>query len=285
MALRAAASAVLLAAAAVAATAVLVPSAPALERIRETGVLRIGYAVEAPYAFIGSDGLVTGESPELAKLVAREMGVQRIEWILTTFDALIPDLREGRFDVVASGLFVTPEREALVAFAEPSLAVRAGLLVRKGNPLRLFDYRDAIADPAARIAVVAGSVEEHRLSARGLPPTRTLLVPDAITGCRAVESGAADALALSRPTTRLMARQFPGLESMAVVGSEAPGGPEAEFRVAAAFSRAHPALREAWNAAQARLVGGPEHLRAIAPFGFEAADLPSAPRSERAADR
>ncbi|MGE3376542.1 MAG: ectoine/hydroxyectoine ABC transporter substrate-binding protein EhuB [Vicinamibacteria bacterium] len=284
MALRAATLVGLLGAVAVA-LATLLPSAPALERIRETGVLRIGYAVEAPYAFIGSDGLVTGESPELAKLVARQMGVQRIEWILTTFDALIPDLREGRFDVVASGLFVTPEREALVAFAEPSLAVRAGLLVRKDNPQRLFDYRDAIADPAARIAVVAGSVEEHRLRARGLPPTRTLLVPDAITGCRAVESGAADALALSRPTTRLMARQFPGLESMAVVGSEAPGGPEAEFQVAAAFSRSRPALRKAWNAAQARVVGGPEHLRAIAPFGFEAADLPAAPRSSRAADR
>jgi len=285
MALRAAASAVLLAVAAAAAIAALVPSDPTLERIRETGVLRIGYAVEAPYAFIASDGLVTGESPELAKLVAREMGVRRIEWILTTFDALIPDLREGRFDVVASGLFVTPEREALVAFAEPSLAVRAGLLVRKGNPLRLFDYRDAIADPAARIAVVAGSVEEHRLRARGLPLSRTLVVPDAVTGCRAVESGTADALALSRPTTRLLARQFPGLESFAVVGSASPGGPEAEFQVAAAFSRSRPALREAWNAAQARVVGQPEHLRAVAPFGFEAADLPGAPRSARAAER
>lgn len=285
MRVRTAAFVALLGAASIGAYAAFKPSDPALERIRETGVLRVGYAVEAPYAFIASDGLVTGESPELAKLVARELGVQRIEWILTTFDALIPDLREGRFDVVASGLFVTPEREALVAFAEPSLAVRAGLLVRKGNPLRLFDYRDAITDPAARVAVVAGSVEEHRLSARGLPHSRMLVVPDAITGCRAVESGTADALALSRPTTRLMARQFPGLEAIAVIGSASPGGPEVEFRVAAAVSRARPALRDAWNAAQARVVGSPEHLRAIALFGFEAADLPGAPRSARAADR
>jgi polar amino acid transport system substrate-binding protein len=282
---RVAATLVLLAAIAVAAMAAFAPPDAAYDRIRASGVLRIGYAVEPPYAFIASDGLVTGESPELARLVAREMGVQRIEWVLTTFDALIPDLREGRFDAVAAGLFVTPEREALVAFAEPSLAVRAGLLVRKGNPLRLLDYRDAIADPAARVAVVSGSVEEHRLRARGMPDTRLLVVPDAITGSRAVESGAADALALSRPTTRSLARQFPGLAAIAVVGSAAPGGPEAEFQAAAAFSRAHPRLLEAWNAAQARVVGSPEHLRAVAPFGFEAADLPSAPRSERAADR
>jgi polar amino acid transport system substrate-binding protein len=272
---------ILLVAIAVAATAAFSPSDPAWDRIRESGVLRIGYAVEPPYAFIGSDGLVTGESPELAKLVAREMGVQRIDWVLTTFDALIPDLREGRFDAVAAGLFVTPERERLVAFAAPSLAVRAGLVVPRGNPLRLASYRDVVADPAARIAVVSGSVEEARLRARGLPDSRLLVVPDAITGCRAVESGAAHALALSRPTTRHFARQFARLEAVSVAGRAGPGSPEPLFHAAVAFSRAHPRLLEAWNDAQSRVVGGAEHLRAIAPFGFEAAHLPAAARADR----
>jgi polar amino acid transport system substrate-binding protein len=282
---RIAAAAILLAAIALAATAAFRPSDPAWDRIRETGVLRIGYAVEPPYAFIAPGGRVTGESPEFARLVAKEMGVARIDWILTTFDALIPDLREGRFDAVAAGLFVTPERERQIAFAHPSLAVRAGLVVTKGNPRRLASYRDAVADPAARIAVLSGSVEEARLRARGLPDARLLVVPDAITGCRAVESGAAHALALSLPTTRQMAREFPRLESLAVDGSTAADEPDALFHVAVAFSQAHPRLLAAWNEAQARVLGSPEHLRAIAPFGFEAADLPHAAQRARHAAR
>lgn len=256
--------------------AAFAPSDAAFDRIRATGVLRIGYAVEPPYAYIASDGLVTGESPELAKLVAREMRVERIEWVLTTFDALIPDLREGRFDVIAAGLFVTPERERLVAFAAPSLAVRAGLLVHQRNPLRLRSYRDLLADPAARVAVVSGSVEEARLRARGLPQARLLVVPDAITGCRAVESGAAQALALSRPTTRRLAMQFPALEAVDVAGRAHAAGPEPVFHVAAAFSRAHPTLLAAWNRAQARVLRGPAHLATLRGFGLTESDLPGA---------
>jgi polar amino acid transport system substrate-binding protein len=129
--------------------------------------------------------------------------------------------------------------------------------------------------------VVSGSVEETRLRARGMPHTRMLVVPDAITGCRAVESGAAHALALSRPTTQHFARQFPRLEAVAVAGRAGPGSPEPVFHAAVAFSRAHPRLLEAWNDAQSRVVGSPEHLRAIAPFGFEAAHLPAAARADR----
>lgn len=265
---------VLLAAVAIAAVAALAPSDAAFDRIRESGVLRIGYAVEPPYAFITPDGRVTGESPEFARLVANEMGIERIDWVLTTFDALIPDLREGRFDAIAAGLFVTPERERLVAFAEPSLAVRAGLLVPKRNPLRLRSYRDVLADPAARVAVVSGSVEEARLRARGLPETRLLVVPDAITGCRAVESGAAQALALSRPTTRRLAMAFPALEAVDVAGRAHAGEPEPVFHVAAAFSKAHPKLLAAWNRAQGQVLGGPAHLATLRGFGLGEADVP-----------
>lgn len=270
----------------IAAAVVLTSPEDALQRIRDTGAIRIGYAIEAPYAFIAPGGRVTGESPELARLVAREMGIARIEWVLTTFDALIPDLREGRFDAIAAGMFVTSERAAIVAFAEPTLAVRAGLLVREGNPMHLTSYRDVLASPAARIAVLSGSVEEGSLRARGLPDARLLVVPDAATGSRAVAASAADALALSLPSTRALARrQQGGLEAVAVPGDASPAGIASVFHVASAFARRDANLVEAWNAAQRRIVGTAAHLRVIAPFGFSRDDLPAAARSPRPAAR
>ena len=248
----------------------------ALERVRETGVIRIGYAVEAPYARVGPDGRVTGASPELARLVAERMGIRRIEWVQTSFDALIVELQEGRFDLIAAGLFITPERAKAVSFAEPSLrVVSPALLVRAGNPRAIRSYTAAIANPQLRIAALAGSVEERGLQGRGLPPARLLSVPDANTGLQAVESGAADALALSLPTIRRMARDHPAtLEAAALTEPGSADYPDSTFYAAFAFSRQHGGLLRAWNEAQAAIVGSPAHLETIAPFGFEAANLP-----------
>jgi len=38
-------------------------------RVARTGVIRIGYAVEAPFAFVDGQGWVTGESPAVARVI------------------------------------------------------------------------------------------------------------------------------------------------------------------------------------------------------------------------
>jgi len=45
-----------------------------LERLKRAGVIRVGYAVEAPHAFLAPGGRVTGQSPELARLVIARLG-------------------------------------------------------------------------------------------------------------------------------------------------------------------------------------------------------------------
>lgn len=228
--------------------------------------VRVGYAVETPYAFVDKAGRVSGADPETARLVASRLG-WTIEWVQTGFADLIPELLEGRFDLIAAGLFITPQRERLVRFAAPHLRARPGLLVPAGNPKALGGYAD-LRSPRVRIAVLAGSVEEKRLAARSSAPLLSL--PDARAGAAAVQTGLVDALALSLPTVRSMAREHPGLEAVrATDGVPAP--------VAAAFRPAERDLISAWSKAQAGVVGGEAHLRAIAPFGFEADDVPESP--------
>ncbi|MBL8112631.1 MAG: transporter substrate-binding domain-containing protein, partial [Acidobacteria bacterium] len=131
-----------------------------LERPLRSGVLRVAYAVEPPYAYVGADGQVTGESPELARRVIGGLGIPEVRFIQTEFGSLLPGLQAGRYDVVASGMFITPERARVVSFSIPTFRVRQGLLVREGNPRDLHSYRDAVASPEVRVAVVSGSVEE-----------------------------------------------------------------------------------------------------------------------------
>lgn len=243
--------------------------------------VRIGYAVEAPYAFVDGQGRVTGESVEVARHVAEVLGIRRVVWVQTEFGRLVPELLAGRFDVVAAGMFITPERARRVAFSEPTFHVRQGLLVRRGNPLGIHAYEDAIAREGLEVAVLTGSVEEGLLRRMGLAERRLVRVPDATTGRAAVETGAADALALSALTLRRMAA-WPAAGETEIVA------PFRQPRVdtvgllgygAFAFRPADRPLRERWNQVLARYVGSPEHRTLLVRFGFTDEDLPGLVRT------
>jgi len=94
-----------------------------LTRLQREGTIRIGYAVEAPYAFLKPGGEVTGESPEVAKVIVGRLGIRHIEWRQSEFGSLISGLEAGRFDVIAAGIFITPERARRISFSEPTFHV------------------------------------------------------------------------------------------------------------------------------------------------------------------
>jgi polar amino acid transport system substrate-binding protein len=242
--------------------------------------LRIGYAVEAPYAFLAPDGEVTGEAPEIARLIATRLGVARIAWVQTNFATLLTDLELNRFDIIAAGMFITAERAARVTFSPPTFHALQALLVRSGNPRRLHSYADAVADPDVRIAVVAGAIEETLLSQLGLPRPRLIAVPDAQTGQAAVSNGLVDGLALSSPTIRWMSRLSPsGATEVAAPFRQAQVVETARLGYGAfAFRPRDRSLADAWTAAMAGFIGSAEHRELVAHFGFvreEVENLPS----------
>lgn len=245
----------------------------ALARARRTGVLRIGYAIEAPYAFLGQGGRVTGESPEIARLVAEQLGIARVEWHLAEFDTLIDELEAGRFDVIAAGMFRTPERERRVSFSRPTFRVHGALLAPCGNPLGLRGVAGLQTNPVVRVAVLSGSVEQAGLARLGVPAARVVAAPDARTGRELVRSGQADCLLLSAPTIRWMAHEDPADGAVVV---ELADGDEVEGTGAGAFQfrRGDVALRDAWDRVLAAYIGGAAHRQLVQPFGFAAGELP-----------
>lgn len=248
-----------------------------LNDILRRGSIRVGYAIEAPYAFIEADGTTTGLDPELARLIAHRLGIQRVDFRLVDFGSLIAGLNSGQFDVVAAGMFITPERDRLVAFSAPTFQVRPGLLVRLGNPRNLHSYQDIVHDPEARVAALSGSVEEAALIQAGVPPERIKNVPDARSGRLLVDTAQVDAFALSAPAVQWMTMRDRVL-------SAEPARPfqeaahEAGPRAATggmAFRKADVSLRAAWDRELRRFLGSSEHLRLAAGFGFSSSDLPA----------
>lgn len=256
----------------------------ALERARREGVIRIGYSVEAPYALLKENGDVTGEAPEIARVITERLGVERVDWRLAEFGSLIDGLESHRFDVIASGMLITPERSRRIAFSAPTFRASWALLVRAGNPRELHSYGDLMNDPEVRVVVLHGAVEEAYLLRAGFPEARLVRTPDALSGCMLVGSGGADALALTAPTVRRMVRNkaCDGVE-MADPFYNAGAEPVAPEWGAFAFRKDDAALRKAWDAELAKFVGSPEHRSLMSRLGFKDAEMPGASEPATAA--
>ncbi len=178
------------------------PEESTAERITRTGVVRIGYATEIPFAFEDPRGRVTGEIPEVARIIWQQLGIQRIEWVRTGFASLIPQLRAGRFDQIASNISIRPDRHDLVVCTTPSTDIVTALLVRRGNPQGLHSYRDIVINEGIRLAVLDESAELAEASQAGIPPERIIRYPNAELARQAIRTGIADALALPAPPIR-----------------------------------------------------------------------------------
>ena len=251
--------------------AVFTPLEAATERIRRTGSIRIGYAVEPPFAFMDTQGKITGESPEVATAIWKHLGINRIEWVQADFGSLIPLLRAGRIDQIASGLFIRPERQKLVAFTHASACLEPALLVRKGNPLNLHSYEDFASRPGAKLAVLAGAVEGDDAAMAGVAAACIIKYPHPDIAIQGIRNTLVDGLALSGPSIQQLVQQYSDMEQALPfhAGSTPPGCG------AFAFRKDDTQLRDQFDSVLKTFIGTAEHLELIRPFGFTEKNIPA----------
>jgi polar amino acid transport system substrate-binding protein len=241
-----------------------------LERAKRTGEIRIGYANEAPFAYTLPDGRVTGESPEIAKAVFDKMGIRKVSPVLTEWGGLIPGLLAGRFDVIAAGMYITPERMRQVLFTDPHYQLRDTLLVAKGNPGHLNSYADIVKNNNAKLAVMAGTAQYQYARAAGIPDSRIMQVPTTIAQLQAVRTRRADAAAGTQLTMKELAVK--GGDRVEAVANFQDDPAHTGYG-ALAFRKEDKDLRDAVNGVLKDWVGSEEHLKTVAPFGFDRTNL------------
>jgi hypothetical protein len=163
-------------------TAAAQAESPLAKKIADTGKVVIGYANEAPYGFATPDGQLTGEAPEIAKHILGQMGVKEVEGVITEFGSLIPGLNAGRFDIIAAGMFILPQRCQQITFSEPTYGIGQSFLIKAGNPEDIHNYDDVAATSDVTLAVMAGAVEGEYAQKSGVPMSQLLVVPDKAAG-------------------------------------------------------------------------------------------------------
>lgn len=90
----------------------------ALERVRQSGELRIGTDATYPPFETAEGGQFSGFDIDLGNAIARELGV-KARWVNASFDGIFPALQNGTFDAVMSSVTITPERSASMLFSDP----------------------------------------------------------------------------------------------------------------------------------------------------------------------
>src|ERR671924_448827 len=237
-----------------------------LERAKEQGFIRIGFANEAPFGYATPDGKLTGEAPEVAKAVLAKIGIPQVDGVLTEFGSLIPGLKAKRFDIIAAGMFINPKRCAEILFSEPSYGIGQAMLVKQGNPKGIKDYSSIKDNPDLKLAVMAGAVEAGIAKDAGVPESQLVVLPDQSSLLAAVQSGRADGAALTALSIAEMAKKGEGVESTTPFGEVA--GKSVKGHGGFGFRKEDKDLLDAFNAELKTFLGSPEHLGLVTPFGF-----------------
>lgn len=102
---------------------------------KSNDVLVVGTnAAFPPFEYVGgqSGNEIKGFDIELAKQIAKDAG-KTLKVENMKFDSLIVALNSGKIDFIASGMTITPERQASVNFSEPYYEATQVLLVNKDN--------------------------------------------------------------------------------------------------------------------------------------------------------
>jgi polar amino acid transport system substrate-binding protein len=209
------------------------------ERMRNARQIRVGADISyAPLEFfdaLGPDVLdgsggdsapqVQGIDPDLATELGRRLGV-RFSFVNVKFDDLVDALRNGRIDVIMSGMSATPERAERISFIE---YFRSGtsLLVAKGNPKGIRSQSDLCGKT---VTMQGGTIQEDLALAlrRGCPPERPLRLRALDSGSQAlleVKYGTSDVALTDFPVAAYNAKVSNDGKDFEVVGEQIDPGP------------------------------------------------------------
>lgn len=110
-----------------------------IEKVLRSGKLRVGMATFVPWAMQSKTGEWVGFEIDVAKRLAKDMGVE-VEFVPTKWEGLIPSLLTGKFDLVIAGMTGTPQRALKINFTQPYDFTGTQICIHK-------DYADKVKTP------------------------------------------------------------------------------------------------------------------------------------------
>ena len=245
-----------------------------LARIKKDGVVRIGFANEAPWSFAKADGSIAGADYEFANLIFNRLGVPTLEGVITKFGSLIPGLQADRFDVVVAGFYIRPARCEQVAFSEPTVAVGDSIIVKAGNPKKISSYKSVVTNTSLKLGGVVGAATAKNAKDAGIPDSQLVMFPDFVSAISALKADRVDGALQTAISAEATVKADPTIErAMPFEQAIINGKPTVNY-AGYAFRPKDANLLAAVNAELAKDLGGPEHLAILAKYNISPNEIP-----------
>ncbi len=248
------------------------------ESAKAGGKVRLGFANEVPWAYPGENNKPLGFVNAIVIGTLKSMGIENIEPVVTDWGGLIPGLKANRYDLVTGGMYILKSRCENMDFSDPIGVFGDVFVVPAGNPNNIQTYQDI---KKANLVLVTGAgyniVEFARKE--GLPDANVMQVPGPTEMLAALLAGRADAIGTNVFGGKVLVEKSGG---KAELTDPAKLPIWTKNWVGIGFRSADADFRKAYNAAQAKYLGSPEMLAAVAEWGYTELQLPGDATTEYA---
>jgi len=186
-------------------------SSDALDRIKKTGVLLWGADVIGgiPYVYEdpASPGSYIGFEMDIAQAIGKRLGVEQ-RMVIRAWDALIPELQRGTFEIAMNGIEDTSDRSHFILFSKPYFVYAQQITVRKEQ-----EGINALTDLDGKtVATLSGTAAEDLL--REQTGVHLRIHPEIIYSYGDLEAGKVDAVVLDTPIAAAYGAANPKLKNV-----------------------------------------------------------------------
>jgi polar amino acid transport system substrate-binding protein len=177
-----------------------------VEQVMQRGVLKVGMSTFVPWAMQDKKGELVGFEIDVAKRLAKDMGV-KVEFVPTKWAGIIPALLTGKFDVIIGGMTILPERNLKVNFSIP-YDYSGQSMVANRKLAAGFKSLEDFNRPDVTIAVRLGSTAVGAAK-KYMPKAKLVMFDDESQAYQEVINGKAHAVVGSAPTPAFQALKYP----------------------------------------------------------------------------
>ncbi len=129
-----------------------------LDRIRRTGVLRVGFNTNCiPFAFFNTRNELVGFDIAMAHRLGDDLDCKLIEFYPVEYDKLDLALAQNQVDIVMCQVSITPERLDKVSFTNHYLELSMALVVPDYLKTQLREKPELLHSPSFSIAALEGA--------------------------------------------------------------------------------------------------------------------------------
>ena len=140
-------------------TSVAVAQEDPLERVRQNG-LYVAFVGENPWSYLDPTGVFTGAEAEMVKECAAELGITEIYPVNVQFDGLLPGLTARRYDMIAAGMSLRPDRLEVAIGTQLLYRYGTRIVGRADDPvLQELTSWTKVGESGIPVAMIRGSTE------------------------------------------------------------------------------------------------------------------------------